>query len=58
MEETITAYATMFDKDFVYYGGTLDRLAIFKTKKHAEAYGEMFTKKNFTVKKVEITLTQ
>lgn len=46
----------MFDKDFTYYGGALDRIAIFETLKSAQAYGDMFTnKKKYSIEKVTIS---
>lgn len=38
----IKAYALTFDGSFTYYGGHLDRLAVFSKEEHARAFAEMF----------------
>ena len=60
MKTKTVAYAVMFAKDFLYYGGVLDRLAVFETIESARAYAEMFgskgkcSKKKYKIQKVAI----
>lgn len=57
-QKSIKAWALIFDKSFTYYGGHLDRLAIFTKKECAEAFGNMFivgkNKNKYKVKPVLI----
>lgn len=53
-----TAFALIFDRKFTYYGGTINRLAIFETLEDARAFAKMFTRKkdNYSIQKVTISI--